>query len=686
MKEKKYTAERNTQILIYLMKEHGIRKVIVSPGTTNMNFVWSVENDDYFEVFNVVDERSAAYMACGMAEESGEPVAISCTQATAPRDYIPGMTEAYYRKLPVLAIASTHRMGHVGQNMPQVTDRTVLQKDAAVFHAVISVVHDEDDEWSCGVKINEALLALTHHGGGPVFLDVETGYSRDFSAKQLIPIKTIRRICSPENIPPLPDGTVAIYCGAHSIWSSELTAAVDEFCKKYNALVLCDHMSNYHGKYGILPTVIYNQENTQEPEMFELMIHIGNVCRKFYSPQAKTVWRVNPDGRVADTFRKLTYVMEMDELVFFKACNQAIDGSRNRMADSEDQYGMWKNKYNNIMRKIPELPVSSLWTAKHLAQTLPDNSVLYLCGAYISKCFSMYEFKNQVMSYANSGGCGIDGPMSSFIGASLARPEKLFFGIIGDLAFFYDMNCLGNKHIQNNVRIVLINNGCGMEMAQYVHPVAKIGGDACVNMASKGGHYSAKSVNLVRDYVSNLGFSYFRVETKKDFLDILPQLTGEEMTELPMFVEIITDDELENDALKKVYGAEGAERKMINPHPDKDNLIDVPGRLLLKENQLRIVLWGAGNYFTRYVDEVRSKASVSIVCDNNEALWGKDIAEGVTCVCPDELKKMKDIFVVLMVGDTGMGFAIANQLLDYGISDFDLVLNFLKYRDYSWLE
>lgn len=125
----RYSSEQNVQILIYLLKQHNIRKVIASPGTTNINFVASVQFDKYFQVYSCVDERSAAYMACGMAEESGEPVVLTCTGATASRNYVPGLTEAYYRKLPVLAITSTQHPGRVGQNVPQVIDRSTRMKD-----------------------------------------------------------------------------------------------------------------------------------------------------------------------------------------------------------------------------------------------------------------------------------------------------------------------------------------------------------------------------------------------------------------------------------------------------------------------------------------------------------------------------------------------------------------------------
>ena len=102
----KYTERKNILILIALLKGHGIKKIVISPGTTNMMFVASVQQDSWFEIISAADERSAAYIACGLAHESGEPVVLSCTGATASRNYLPGLTEAYYRKLPVLAVTS----------------------------------------------------------------------------------------------------------------------------------------------------------------------------------------------------------------------------------------------------------------------------------------------------------------------------------------------------------------------------------------------------------------------------------------------------------------------------------------------------------------------------------------------------------------------------------------------------
>ena len=133
-----YSVKKHVQILLAVLKGHNIKKVVVSPGTTNIFFVGSIQSDDWFEIYSAPDERSAAYMACGLAEESGEAVALSCTGATASRNYMPGLTEAFYRKLPVLAITSGISSVMPYNNIPQVVDRSALPNDIANESVVVA--------------------------------------------------------------------------------------------------------------------------------------------------------------------------------------------------------------------------------------------------------------------------------------------------------------------------------------------------------------------------------------------------------------------------------------------------------------------------------------------------------------------------------------------------------------------
>ena len=327
----KYTDEKNIQIVLGLLKAHGIKKVIASPGTTNVGLVASMQNDEYFEMYSAADERSAAYMACGLASETGEAVVLSCTGATASRNYIPALTEAYYRKLPILAITSMLYKGRVGQNIPQVIDRSARQNDIARYSTQIFGCHTSEEIWGCNIQVNQAILELYRDGGGPVHIDLETVCSTNISIESLPEVHPIYRFSYRDNMPKIEKGKIGIFVGNHKIWSQKLTSVVEQFCEKYGAVVLCDHTSNYYGKYRILFNLISDQDMYHAPcNDFDIIIHIGDVSGAYTSPNVKQVWRVNPDGEIRYVFRCLKYVFEMDEQYFFEyyaRCEDNFEGN-----------------------------------------------------------------------------------------------------------------------------------------------------------------------------------------------------------------------------------------------------------------------------------------------------------------------------------------------------------------------
>lgn len=541
-----YTAEKNVQMLVYLMKAHGIKKVIASPGTTNVTFVASLQQDPYFEMYSAADERSAAYMACGLAAESGEPVAISCTGATASRNYIPGLTEAYYRKLPVLAVTSTQHTGRIGQLKPQVIDRSVIQKDIAVMSVQIPQISSAEDEWDCNVKLNSALLALKHRGGGPVHINLVTNYTRDFSVKTLPKFRVIHRIAVGDDFPSIKAKRIGIFVGAHAVWSEELTASVDRFCEIYNGVVLCDHTSNYRGKYGVQFNLVAGQSRHYfESRKMDLLIDMGEMSGAYMGLNPKEVWRVNPDGQVRDTWRKITHIFDMQELDFFRKYSElsASDGME------LSYYEGCKAEDAMLREKMPELPFSNDWIAQVTASKLPEDSVLHLGILNTLRSWNFFELPKTISCYCNTGGFGIDGIVSTFVGSALAHPEKLHFCVVGDLAFFYDLNAIANHNVGNNMRILLINNGCGTEFKNYSHFAAQFGDDANEFMAAMG-HYGQKSPDLVRHYATDLGFEYLSASNKEEYLSNVERFVFPGLTDKPMLFEVFTDYQEESDALK----------------------------------------------------------------------------------------------------------------------------------------
>ena len=541
-----YSKEVNVQILVSLMKSHGIRKVIASPGTTNINFVASVQQDPYFELYSSVDERSAAYMACGLAAESGEPVALSCTGATASRNYIPGLTEAFYRKLPVLAITATQHPGRIGQNMEQVIDRRAVLNDMVNLSIQAPLVHTDEDKWALNVQINRALSELCRHGRGPVHINLETSYNKDFTLKELPQARVIKRVCYGDELPKLPDDRIAIFVGDHRKWSDKLSKAVDEFCEKYNAIVLCDQTSNYRGKYRILANLISAQSQYSSPCLSpDLLIDIGNVSGSHLFGKFKYVWRVNPDGEIRDTFRKLTKVFEMEECAFFEAYN-SLNSSKEIQSEYYDEFVAERAR---IAAKIPDLPFSNPWIAQQTAHRLPERSVLYLGILNTLRSWNFFETPESVTCYSNTGGFGIDGGVSALVGMSLADKNRLCFGVVGDLGFFYDMNALGNRHTGNNIRLMLINNGRGTEFRNSNHPAARFGDDADAYMAAAG-HYGNQSLELVRHYAQDLGYEYLSASSKEEYLEVVERFLTPKLTDKPMVFEVFTDHQSESDAIK----------------------------------------------------------------------------------------------------------------------------------------
>lgn len=547
MKEKYYTNERSVQILISLLKQYNIRKIIASPGTTNMTFVASMMQDAWFEMYSSVDERSAAYMACGMAAESGEVVVLSCTGATASRNYVSGLTEAYYRKLPILAVTSTQDITRIGHLIPQVIDRRVVQNDIVLLSEYIPVTCNDTHEWSNTIKINRALLELQHRGGGPVHLNLATTYSLDYSVKELPQACLIRRICWGEEFPSFPKGRIAIFVGSHSKFTVSENRAIDSFCATHDAVVFCDHTSGYKGKFSVPISILTSQEKDMCNLInTDLLIHIGEVSGGYIPMRPKAVWRVNPDGELRDTYHQLTHVFEMSEQQFFEHytdesvvipttyldnCLKEIQATRTKMPDT--------------------LPFSNVWIAQQTAHRLPAGSILHLGILNTLRTWNFFVSTSDVYGYSNTGGFGIDGNISSLIGASLVHPDHLYFGVVGDLAFFYDMNVVGNRHVGNNVRILLVNNGKGTEFRNYTHHGAAFGDEADKYIAA-GGHFGNKSCVLVKHYAEDLGYEYLSANNKEEYLKNVERFLVPEITGSPMIFEIFTNNEDESESLMMV--------------------------------------------------------------------------------------------------------------------------------------
>ena len=543
-----YNTEKNIQIVIALLKANNIKRIIASPGTINLSLVASMMQDGWFNIISCVDERSAAYMACGMAAESKEPVVLSCTGATASRNYVPGLTEAYYRKLPVIAITATTSITRIGHLHQQMMDRTKQFNDLVNLSVQVPVVNDAHSEWFCNMQVNKALAETKRNGGGPVHINLETRDLRDFECEELIKTPIIRRIGYEDEFPELPSGKVVIYIGSHVAFNEEETLLIDKFCGNHDSAVICEHGSGFKGKYETSFSLVGSQEFYQtDLRHVNLIIHIGEVagdCDYASSINAAQVWRVSEDGEMKDPFRKLRYVFDMSIKAFFT--HYAGEGDNNL----HSLYDAFETERNRFIDKLAEtnLPFSNIWLASKTACFIPEGCVLHLGILNSFRSWNLFRIPKSVHAYCNSGGYGIDGGPSTMIGASLCHPEKLYFGVFGDLAFFYDMNSLGNHNVGNNLRILLVNNGKGTEFRNYYHPWANFGDDAD-KFGAAAGHFGNKNLELVKHYTEDLGFEYMTASSKEEYLEKVERWLDPNVGDKSIVFEVFTNSEDESNAL-----------------------------------------------------------------------------------------------------------------------------------------
>lgn len=553
-----YTDEKNTQIVIALLKAHGIRKVIANPGVRNISFVGSVQNDPWFEVYSGVDERHSAYMAVGMAAECGEPVVLSCTQATASRNYLPAMTEAFYRKIPVLAITSMVDERKNGQLHPQTIDLLTPPSDAYRRSFVCGLVKTDNDAHDCERMINEAILELTRLGGGPVNINLVTSMTNGFHTEQLPPVRKIcrwERDSEKSGFPQIkPGAKIAFVLGSRRMPRGKIRyeqekASVEAFLNMYDAVVLTDKTSEYDGINRVDADLLFRQGGLfMNPDYSslrpDLIIHIGETSGAYTPMQSLSwapVWRVSEDGELRDTKYRLEHVFAMTWSEF---CEFYVS-----KAEKPAHIGYseaWREADSDVRAKIPELPFSHAWIAQRMHSKLPVGCLLHL-GIYNAlKMWDCFPTDKSIRASSNVGGFGIDGCVSTLIGASLASPDKLCFGVVGDLAFFYDLNSIGNRHIGKNVRIVLVNNGTGAEFNIYHNPGMQFG-EHVNDYIAAGGHNGNQSRQLVRHLAEDLGFRYLAADSKERFDEHIQEFLAPGGDQ-PIIFECFTKPKDESDA------------------------------------------------------------------------------------------------------------------------------------------
>ena len=536
-----YTELKTYQQIIALLKEYGIRNCVLSAGSRNVPFVHSVEKDPYFNCYSVVDERSAGYFAIGLAQQTKEPVVISCTASTASCNYYPAVAEAFYQDVPIVILTSDRNPTMLGHREDQMIDQVGMFDRHVKKSVNLPLINDEDDEYYCERLINEALLELNHNGTGPVHINVPMkSYNNSFNAKKLPDVKKIDRI-SLESEDEKWDRLfgrlskaqkIMVICGQKEYTSEKLLKEIKGFFKNYNSVIMADHMSNIDFDDKINPTVAFDSKYITTKQMSQLLPDIvisfgGQVfsglkpeLRKYYKNVEH--WSLQPDGKVVDLFKSVRNIFECSPEKFFEKANSYAKRQKNNK-----KYYSEVRKYVDSV-KYPEFEYSHIYAIKNVVENLKEGSILHLSINDSVRIANFFDIKKNINTSANIGTYGIDGPISTFIGHSVATDSPAFL-ITGDLAFFYDMNALRLNCVKKNMHVLLINNHGGSEFyynGTWVDKYSDL-------------HTTARHNTQAAEWAKSNGFKYLTASNKAQFDDIIKDFMTEK--DQPILFEVFTE-------------------------------------------------------------------------------------------------------------------------------------------------
>ncbi len=548
-----YSEKKNVLQLAALLLEHGVTNIVMCPGSRNVPIAQTLVNHPSFVCHSVTDERSAAFFALGLALHGGRPAAVCCTSGTALLNMHPAVAEAFYQQVPLVVISADRPAAWIGQMDGQTLPQPSVFGSLAKKSVALPDVRTEEDAWYCNRLINEALMELTHHGKGPVHINVPLSEPLfRFTATELPQERVITRYQGLNVYDRNYDELIARLnkYNKRMMIVGQMTL-IYLYEKRYSKLLykhfawLTEHISNrvipglpVKNFDSILYALPEDQQEKMVPEL--VLTYGGHVVSKrlkqfLRKHPPKEHWHVSLDGEVADLFGCLTTVIEMDPFEFL----EKIAGLLEQRSVPYPQ--LWEQLSKQIPE--PEFQYSAMSAIGSLVKALPATSALHLANSSSVRYAQLFTLPETVEVCCNRGTAGIDGSLSTAVGYASAS-DKPNFVVIGDLSFFYDMNALWNGNIRNNLRILLINNGCG-EIFQSI-----AGFEA--NEETRR-FVTAPHSTSARGWAEERGFLYTVARDEATLAEAMAVFTQPEQTPQPLLLEVFTDSTEDVRLLKDYY-------------------------------------------------------------------------------------------------------------------------------------
>jgi 2-succinyl-5-enolpyruvyl-6-hydroxy-3-cyclohexene-1-carboxylate synthase len=450
-----------------------IDHIVISPGSRNAPLIIGFTEQPNFKCFSIVDERCAAFFAIGLAQQLKKPVAVVCTSGSALLNYYPAIAEAFYSDIP-LVIISADRPSH----LLEIGDgQTIRQENVFANHILFNANCKDSDDSDANELIIDKALKTAIHQRGPVHINAP--FSEPLYEQALEPVLKKSRIGKKvtastevfrEDLGPFAkkwnsSKRKMILVGVLDPESVE-QRFLNILAKDESVIVLTEVTSNLHHNafFPAIDQLIAPLKDNEFKDLRpDILLTFGGmvVSKKIkaflrkYSPREH--WHVDVK-KAYDTYFCLNRHFTIGPNEFFKLFLPLVKEISSTYQPSWLEVKTQRLTRHSIFEK--ESIYSDFKVFSETFKTIPSQSQLQLGNSATVRYAQLFDLEVSLHVFCNRGTSGIDGSMSTAIGAAFVSKLPTVF-VTGDLSFLYDSNGLWNNYIPKSFRIVLINNGGG---------------------------------------------------------------------------------------------------------------------------------------------------------------------------------------------------------------------------------
>jgi 2-succinyl-5-enolpyruvyl-6-hydroxy-3-cyclohexene-1-carboxylate synthase len=492
------------QVLVDELWRCGVRHAVTSPGSRNAPIALTLAAASGIEAVSVIDERSAGFVALGMAKASGRPVAVTCTSGTAAANLHPAVIEAWEARVPLIVLTADRppELREIGAG--QAIDQIKLYGSSVKWFVEVGT-HPPGRETAIHHRALGCRAYWTAATGrpGPVHLNFPlreplAPESEDLRAADWAgrpdgrPWTELREHASAphaddvhalaERIASTPRG--AIVCGP---CTEEIAEPAARLAAVTGWLLLAEPTSGVrfgeHDRSHVVAhyDVLLRAEEFATEHRPELVLRVGD------TPTSKPLraWLAELTQVLIDPHAGWHEPTRRAELILASAAAPTLDAlaSAIEMRSAQPDPGWlasWRSADELVPAALAESPDDfepKLVAA--LEDELPDDALLWVSSSMPIRDVESYfpQSDKRLRVLANRGANGIDGVVSSALGAAIASGLPTWV-LIGEIALQHDVGgLLAARRAGVQLEVVCIDNGGGaifdfLPVAQHADPVA----------------------------------------------------------------------------------------------------------------------------------------------------------------------------------------------------------------------